>query len=126
MVSTLRRFLATVVYGLAVLLGGSLLVPSPTHPLIAVPVLAGGASLVHAVETHHLDELGYAIAGMWAAVLALSVSAGVVGTVGGGLDPLVSVPLASVLGTVAVAAVLVAGYLVAVRRADGGSLSDHG
>ena len=124
MVPDLRRLLTLAVYAVAILLGGSLLVPDPTHPLLVVPLLAGAAVLAHASRTDHLDQVGYAIGGMWAAVLLLSVVTGVVETAGGvDLLPLTGVPAASVAGTVGVTAVLVAGYLFTLRHRGDGSLA---
>lgn len=112
--SSLRVALTVFVYVVAVVLGGSLFVPDPTSPWIVLPPLAAGILVVHAVKTAHLDELGYAIAGMWATLLAISIGAVVVGALvsgGRGFPALVEVPFASAVGTVGVTIVLVATYL---------------
>jgi hypothetical protein len=117
MVPDVRRLLTLLVYAVAIVLGGGVLVPDPTHPLLAVPLLSGAGVLAHAVTTDHLDQAGYAIAGMWAAVLATSVVTGVVGLFADAdLAPLTGLPIASLAGTVGVTAVLVAGYLFTLRR----------
>ena len=124
---SIRIAVTILVYAFAVVLGGSVLVPDPTDPLLVVPVLGGGVLIVHALWTTHLDELGYAILWLWAAVLAMSVGAVVVETavVTGELPPIASVPTARVVGTLGLTAVLTAVYLLLVGNDDSDTGPSH-
>ncbi|WP_254762332.1 hypothetical protein [Natrinema marinum] len=108
----IRVIVTSVVYSIAIGLGGYVFVPNTAPVLLAVPFVSGCLLLLHAIQTTNLDELGFAIVGMWTAILALSVAIGV-------LDELFrsqAVDLTTALGTVGITIVLVAGYLVAVNR----------
>ena len=118
----LRTVVAVVVYWTAIALGGSVLLPDPTSPLVAVPVLGGGAVVAHAARTDRLVELGYAVGTMWIAVLALSVGTGVVDVLGapsGEIAPLADYPGVGAVGTVGLLGVLVVAYAAFVRRNAG-------
>ena len=115
----LRTAVAAAVYWTAIALGGSVLLPDPTSPLVAVPVLGGGAVVAHAARTDRLVELGYAVGTMWIAVLALSLGTGVVDVVAppaGEIAPLADYPGIAAIGTVGLVAVLVVAYAAFVRR----------
>jgi hypothetical protein len=116
---SLRTVVAVVVYWTAIALGGSVLLPDPTSPLVALPVLGGGAVAAHAARTGRLVPLGYAVGTMWLAVLALSVGTGVVDVVGtpdGEIAPLADYPVPAALGTVGLFGVLLVAYAAFVRR----------
>jgi hypothetical protein len=116
---SLRTVVAVAVYWTAIALGGSVLLPDPTSPLVAVPVLGGGAVVAHAARTDRLVELGYAVGTMWLAVLALSIGTGVVDVVAppaGQIAPLADYPGIAAIGTVGLMAVLVVAYAAFVRR----------
>ena len=116
---SLRTVVAVAVYWTAIALGGSVLLPDPTSPLVAVPVLGGGAVVAHAARTDRLVELGYAVGTMWLAVLALSIGTGVVDVVAppaGQNAPLADYPGIAAIGTVGLMAVLVVAYAAFVRR----------
>ncbi|WP_424015834.1 hypothetical protein ACOZ35_07900 [Halorubrum xinjiangense] len=115
----LRTVVAVAVYWTAIALGGSVLLPDPTSPLVAVPVLGGGAVVAHAARTDRLVELGYAVGTMWLAVLALSIGTGIVDVVAppaGEIAPLADYPGIAAIGTVGLLAVLVVAYAAFVRR----------
>ena len=124
---SLRTVVGVAVYWAAIALGGSVLLPDPTSPLVAVPVLGGGAVVAHAARTDRLVELGYAVGTMWLAVLALSIGTGVVDVVAapdGPIAPLADYPGIAAIGTVGLVAVLVVAYGAFVRRSterDSGS-----
>lgn len=116
----IRRALSGLVYVTAITLGAGLLVVHPVRALLAVPILTGIVVLGHAVKTNQLDELGYATMWLWAAVLVLS--AGWMVIEGGVLahrnsPPVVEIPVARVLGTLGLLAVLVAAYVRGVQQA---------
>ena len=116
---SVRTAVAVVVYWTAIALGGSALLSDPTSPLVAVPILGGGAVVAHAARTDRLVELGYAVGTMWIAVLALSLSTGVVDVVAppaGRIAPLADYPGIAAIGTVGLVAVLVVAYAAFVRR----------
>jgi len=116
---SLRTVVAVVVYWTAIALGGSVLLPDPTSPLVALPVLGGGAVVAHAARTGRLVPLGYAVGTMWLAVLALSVGTGVVDVVGtpdGEIAPLADYPVPAALGTVGLFGVLLVAYAAFGRR----------
>ena len=116
---SLRTVVAVVVYWTAIALGGSVLLPDPTSPLAAVPILGGGAVVAHAAHTDRLVELGYAVGTMWLAVLALSIGTGVVDVVAppaGEIAPLADYPGIAAFGTVGLLVVLVVAYAAFVRR----------
>ncbi|QUO48783.1 MULTISPECIES: hypothetical protein [Halorubrum] len=116
---SLRTVVAVAVYWTAIALGGSVLLPDPTSPLVAVPILGGGAVVAHAARTDRLVPLGYAVGTMWLAVLALSIGTGVVDVVAppaGEIAPLADYPGIAAVGTVGLIAVLVAAYGAFVRR----------
>ena len=116
---SLRTVVAVAVYWTAIALGGSVLLPDPTSPLAAVPILGGGAVVAHAARTDRLVELGYAVGTMWLAVLALSIGTGVVDVVAppaGEIAPLADYPGIAAIGTVGLMAVLVVAYAAFVRR----------
>ncbi|MYL66461.1 hypothetical protein [Halorubrum distributum] len=116
---SLRTVVAVAVYWTAIALGGSVLLPDPTSPLVAVPVLGAGAVVAHAARTDRLVELGYAVGTMWLAVLALSIGTGVVDVVAppaGEIAPLADYPGVAAVGTVGLIAVLVVAYGAFVRR----------
>jgi hypothetical protein len=118
----LRTAVAVAVYWTAIALGGSVLLPEPTSPLVVVPVLGGGAVVAHAAGTDRLVPLGYAVGTMWLAVLALSVGTGVVdlvATPSGEIAPLAGSPGVAAVGTVGLFAVLVAAYAGFDRRGVG-------
>ncbi|ELZ42291.1 hypothetical protein C471_04595 [Halorubrum saccharovorum DSM 1137] len=125
----LRTVVAVAVYWTAIALGGSVLLADPTSPLVAVPVVGGGAIVAHAARTDRLVEIGYAVGTMWLAVLAVSVGTGVVDLVAapeGEIAPLAGYPGAAALGTVGLFAVLVVAYAAFVRRSVRRSASDPG
>ena len=113
-----RRLVALVVYLTTFTLGAGLFVVDPVRVLLAVPVLVGVVVLGHAVKTSHLDAVGVAILWLWGAVLALIVGGAVVSTafLHRDVPPLVELPVARVVGTVALVAVPLAVYLRRVRR----------
>jgi hypothetical protein len=118
----LRTVVAVAVYWTAIAIGGSVLLADPTSPLVAVPVLGGGAVVAHAARTDRLVELGYAVGTMWLAVLAASVGTGVVDLVAapdGEIAPLAGSPGAAALGTVGLFGVLVVAYAAFSRRRAG-------
>ncbi|WP_128906658.1 hypothetical protein [Halorubrum amylolyticum] len=118
----LRTVVAVAVYWTAIALGGSVLLPDPTSPLAAVPILGGGAVTAHAARTDRLVELGYAVGTMWLVVLALSVGTGVVDLVAapdGEIAPLAGFPDVAALGTVGLLGVLVVAYAAFARRSAG-------
>ena len=118
---SLRTVVAVAVYWTAIALGGSVLLADPTSPLVAVPVLGGGAVVAHAARTDRLVELGYAVGTMWLAVLALSVGTGVVDVIAlpaGEIAPLADYPGIAAVGTVGLLAVLVVAYAAFARRSD--------
>lgn len=117
-----RDALTVLVYSVTVFLGSVLFVPDPTSLLVFLPVIVGSALLVHALRTANLDELGYAIIGLWLAILLLSGGTGVVDTfvVGGQLAPLTAIPATRVLGTVGLLTVLVGTYRFFVGREQSG------
>ncbi|RLM66936.1 hypothetical protein DVK05_06820 [Halorubrum sp. Atlit-8R] len=120
---SLRTVVAVAVYWTAIALGGSVLLPDPTSPLAAVPILGGGAVVAHAARTGRLVELGYAVGTMWLAVLALSVGTGVVDVFvlpAGEIAPLAGYPGIAAIGTVGLFGVLLVAYAAfAGRNADG-------
>ncbi|SFR31011.1 MULTISPECIES: hypothetical protein [Halorubrum] len=116
---SLRTAVAVAVYWAAIALGGSVLLSDPTSPLVAVPVLGGGAVVAHAARADRLVELGYAVGTMWIAVLALSIGTGVVDIVAppdGEIAPLADYPGVAAIGTFGLVAVLVAAYAAFLRR----------
>ena len=118
---SLRTVAAVAVYWTAIALGGSVLLPDPTSPLVAVPVLGGGVVVAHAARTDRLVPLGYAVGTMWIAVLTLSIATGVVDVFAvpdGRIAPLADYPEASAVGTVGLLAVLVAAYGAFIRRSS--------
>jgi hypothetical protein len=122
----LRTVVAVAVYWTAIALGGSVLLADPTSPLVAVPVLGGGAVVAHAARADRLVELGYAVGTMWLAVLALSVGTGVVDVFvlpAGEIAPLADYPGIAAVGTVGLLGVLVVAYGAFVRRSDEGDAS---
>jgi hypothetical protein len=115
----LRTVVAVAVYWTAIALGGSVLLPDPTGPLAAVPILGGGAVAAHAARTDRLVELGYAVGTMWLAVIALSIGTGVVDVAApptGAIAPLADSPGIAAIGTVGLLGVLVVAYAAFVRR----------
>jgi hypothetical protein len=108
------------VYGGAIVLGGGVLVLDPVGTVTAVPLVAGVVLPAHALRRGRLDELGEAVVGLWVAVLALSVGAGLLDVVlrGRTLPPLSATPVVRVGGTLGLLAVLVALY--GVRSASAG------
>ncbi|TKX53141.1 hypothetical protein EXE42_13965 [Halorubrum sp. SP3] len=116
---SLRTAVAVAVYWAAIALGGSVLLSDPTSPLVAVPVLGGGAVVAHAARADRLVELGYAVGTMWIAVLTLSIGTGVVDIVAppdGEIAPLADYPGVAAIGTFGLVAVLVAAYAAFLRR----------
>jgi len=119
---SLRTVVAVAVYWAAIALGGSVLLADPTSPLVAVPVVGGGAVVAHAARTDGLVPLGYAVGTMWIAVLALSVGTGVVDVFvlpAETVAPLADYPGVAPIGTVGLLAVLVAAYAAFIRRTAG-------
>jgi hypothetical protein len=119
---SLRTVVAVAVYWTAIALGGSVLLPDPTSPLAAVPILGGGAVVAHAARTDRLVPLGYAVGTLWLAVLALSVGTGVVDVFAapsGDIAPLADYPGVAAFGTVGLFGVLLAAYAAFVRRSAG-------
>ncbi|MEZ3162922.1 hypothetical protein ABNG03_01960 [Halorubrum sp. RMP-47] len=115
---SLRTVVAVAVYWSAIALGGSVLLPDPTSPLVAVPIVGGGAVVAHAARTDRLVPLGYAVGTMWLAVLALSVGTGVVDVVAPPAEeiaPLADYPGIAAIGTVGLLAVLIAAYAAFIR-----------
>ena len=115
---SLRTVVAVAVYWSAIALGGSVLLPDPTSPLVAVPVVGGGAVVAHAARTDRLVPLGYAVGTMWLALLALSVGTGVVDVVAppaGEIAPLADYPGIAAIGTVGLLTVLVLAYVAFIR-----------
>ena len=115
----LRTVVAVAVYWTAIALGGSVLLPDPTGPLVAIPVLGGAVVVAHAVRADRLVELGYAVGTLWIAVLVLSVGTGVVDLVAapeGETAPLADSPAIAAVGTVGLFGVLVAAYAAFVGR----------
>lgn len=112
----IRVLLAVLVYGTAISIGGALFVSDPTDPILVVPVGGGLAVIAHAVRTAQLDEVGYAVGGMWATILVVSVGVGVVEMVALSGRSLASDSV-DVLGAVVVTTVLIVGYVVALKRA---------
>ncbi|GAA0716115.1 hypothetical protein J2744_001808 [Halorubrum trapanicum] len=118
---SLRTVVAVAVYWTAIALGGSVLLPDPTSPLVVVPILGGGAVVAHAARADRLVELGYAVGTMWIAVLALSVGTGVVDVVAapdGEIAPLADYPGIAAIGTVGLFVVLLVAYAAFLRRSD--------
>ncbi|ELZ45681.1 hypothetical protein C463_06077 [Halorubrum californiense DSM 19288] len=118
---SLRTVAAVAVYWTAIALGGSVLLPDPTSPLVAVPTLGGGAVVAHAAHTDRLVELGYAVGTMWIAVLALSIGTGVVDVFAlprREIAPLADYPGIAAIGTVGLLGVLVVAYAAFSRRSD--------
>ncbi|WP_434521649.1 hypothetical protein [Halorubrum sp. AS12] len=118
---SLRTVVAVAVYWTAIALGGSVLLPDPTSPLVAVPILGGGAVVAHAAWADKLVELGYAVGAMWIAVLALSIGTGVVDVVAapdGEIAPLADSPGIAAIGTVGLFVVLLVAYAAFLRRSD--------
>ena len=116
---SLRTVVAVAVYWTAIALGGSVLLPDPTSPLVALPILGGGAVVAHAARTDRLVPLGYAVGTMWLAVLALSVGTGVVDVFvlpAGEIAPLAGYPGVAAVGTVGLFGVLLAAYAAFARR----------
>jgi len=115
----LRTVVAVAVYWTAIALGGSVLLPDPTGPLVAIPVLGGAVVVAHAVRAGRLVELGYAVGTLWIAVLVLSAGTGVVDVVAapaGAIEPLADSPTIAAVGTVGLFGVLVAAYAAFVGR----------
>ncbi|WP_089667490.1 hypothetical protein [Halobacterium jilantaiense] len=115
---SLRLVVTASVYFTAVSLGAGIFVVDPVRPLLFVPVCTGAVLLGHAVTTANLDELGYAIMGLWTGVLSLSVLGAVTDAFLSqrAVPPVVTLPAARVLGTVGLVAILVAAYVHRVRR----------
>lgn len=107
--TTIRTVLTVLVYGFALVAGTSLLAPDPTDPLLAVPAMSGAVSLGHALYADTLDELGYAIVGLWATLLLVSVCLGLVSTFV--LSDGREVALAGPVWVVGATVVLVGGYV---------------
>ncbi|OYR39740.1 hypothetical protein DJ82_03390 [Halorubrum sp. Ib24] len=115
----LRTVVAVAVYWTAIALGGSVLLPDPTRPLVAIPVIGGAVVVAHAVRADRLVELGYAVGTLWIAVLVLSVGTGVVDVVAapeGEIAPLADFPAIAAVGTVGLFGILVAAYAAFVSR----------
>ncbi|MEE6208964.1 hypothetical protein U3A55_02180 [Salarchaeum sp. III] len=112
------RILSILVYFTALTLGSSILVVTPVRTLIVVPLLSVVVLLGHAVKTNQLDQIGYATMWLWIFILALSVGglAVEVLVVHREIPPLVDIPVARVLGTVALIAVPVTIYLRGVQK----------
>ncbi|WP_049971348.1 hypothetical protein [Haladaptatus cibarius] len=104
-----------VVYAVFIYVGGTLFVPTPTHALLAIPLVCGSFLILHAVQTAQLDELGYAIMGLYATLLVVSVSLGIVETVMGS-D--VSSHLGGAVGTLSLSAVFVGWYAFITQHAN--------
>lgn len=114
----LRLLLTGILYSAAIVLGAGILVVDPPRPLLGIPVLVGGGLIIHASKTAQLDELGYAIMGLWATLLALSVSTGIAETVlfSRTRAPVAEIPVAQVIGTFGLSIVLVSGYVYLIDR----------
>ena len=114
----LRRLLTGSMYSAAIVLGAGILVVDPPSPLLGIPVLVGGSLIIHASNTAHLDELGYAIMGLWATLLALSVGTGIAETVlfSRTRAPIAESPAAEGIGTLGLTIVLVGGYVYLIDR----------
>ncbi|WP_323677243.1 hypothetical protein [Halorubellus sp. PRR65] len=114
----LRRLLTGIIYSAAIVLGAGILVADPTSPLLGIPVLVGGGLIIHALNTAHLDELGYAIMGLWATLLVLSVSTGIAKTFlfSRTHAPIAEIPAAQVIGTLGLTIVLVGSYVYLLDR----------
>lgn len=108
----IRTLFAMTVYSVAIGLGGAAFVSDPRSELIAVPIGSGFLLAFHALRARTLDELGYAVTGMWAAILAVSAATGIRNEflLPGAIDP------TTPAGVVGITVVLVGGYLAAVAR----------
>jgi hypothetical protein len=118
-----RSLLVAALYGSVLFLGTSLFVPNHTDPLVGIPMLCGSGLVVHAWKTNRLDELGYAVIGLWAMILVVSVSLGLARAF---LDTGGEIPVATgrLVGTIGLTGVLVGGYALAIRRtSDDGSVA---
>ncbi|WP_436900859.1 hypothetical protein [Halovenus halobia] len=71
-----RQLLLALFYVSAIGLAGTVSIPDPTSPLAPVPAVAGIVVVAHAAWSGQLNAVGYAVVAMWAAVLTLSVGAG--------------------------------------------------
>jgi hypothetical protein len=115
----IRLPLSILVYFAAITLGTGLLVIDPLRVLLIVPLLTCAVLLGHAVKTGHLDELGYATMGLWAAVLVLIVGGLTIEAVifHRDMPPVVEIQVARVLGTVGLITILGSIYIRGVQRA---------
>jgi len=110
---------AVAVYWAVIALGGSVLLATPTNPLVAIPVLGGGAVVAHAARADWFVRLGYAVGTMWVAVLALSLGTGVVDVVAppdGEIAPLADAPVLAAIGTAGLFGVLLVAYAAFLCR----------
>ncbi len=108
----IRTLLVTTVYSVAIGLGGAAFVPDPSPELIAVPIGSGLLLVFHALRARTLDALGYAVTGMWAAILVVSAATGIRNEflLSSAIDP------ATPADVVGIVVVLAGGYLAAMAR----------
>ncbi|AFO55369.1 hypothetical protein [Natrinema sp. J7-2] len=109
----LRTLVIVGVYALFIFIPGFGLVAEPTDVLVVLPIGCGSLLLVHAVTTNQLDELVYAIMGLYAALLLTSVSLSLMSVIAPNVVPS---DLVGTTGPVGVTTVLVGGYLLAMRE----------
>jgi hypothetical protein len=107
--ATVRRVLLGLVYAAVFLASATLLVPDPTGPLAAVPVVCGWAVAAHALTTDRERALAYTTVSFFGVLLTVAVLSGVVAaTVGPDGPP--SKAVAQPLTTLGAAAALLALY----------------
>ena len=116
---SIRLIVTAFVYFTAISLGAGILVINPARFLFIVPLMTGAALLGHAVKTANLNKLGYAAMWLWAVVLALTVVGMITEEfiVRGDVSPLAELPVARVLGTFCLIAIIVAAYIRGIQRA---------
>lgn len=114
---TLAQLLTVLIYGMAILIGAIALAPSSTGLLIVLPLAVAVVIIAHAIATKHLNELGYAIVGLYGALLLLSVTLGILQELvpPRGVRPFDPVGLPGVVG---VAIFVTGAYLLAIRYVE--------
>ncbi|WP_071933146.1 hypothetical protein [Halodesulfurarchaeum formicicum] len=123
---SIRLTVTAFVYFTAISLGAGILVVNPARFLLIVPLITGAILLGHAVKSAYLNKLGYATMWLWTGVLALVVIGAVAEIVlQADVLPLAEIPVARVLGTFSLIAIVVAAYIHEKQRAtiEGGQRS---
>ena len=115
---SIRLTIATFVYFTAISLGAGILVVNSARFLFILPVITGAILIGHAIKTTNLNKLGYATMWLWAGVLALVVIGAVAEIVlQSDVPPLAEIPVARVLSTFSLIAIVVTAYVRGIQRA---------